>query len=259
MRPPSECSRLSVVDLKPGAQRPPLLVMPDIGGNLLYARAIVRHITDARPVVGLRLPGGLTSEPRLQTMSGLGLALATAIRQSGLEAPHHLMGHSFAGLLAYETARLLRADGAPVGVVALIDTPVPPRRLHRLLRRARWALGRMRRGQRPGRTPDFLAEPGFASFDLTGRPESFRAVLRTLYGAMTHYRPGPSDLRLIVLRACSDDPGAAADLGWERLVGGRVTTCPIPGDHLSITVDAEPAARIAQVLEAAMAQAEAEA
>lgn len=248
---------LAIVLLKPGAQRKPLLVMPDIGGNLLYARLIVQHLTDDRPVMGLRLPGNLTTDARLGTLSALGMTLVESIRTSGAEEPHHLVGHSFAGLLAYETARLLRADGARVGVVALIDTPAPPRPLYRPLRRARRALAALKRGKWPVRSlPDTLSEPGFASFDLAGRPEALRAVIRTLYGAMIVYRPNPSDLHLTVLRADADDPGDAEDLGWVRLVGRNVTTVAIPGNHLSITVEAEPAARIAQVLQAAMAQAE---
>jgi thioesterase domain-containing protein len=104
--------------------------------------------------------------------------------------------------------------------------------------------------------PDTLSEPGYATFDLTGRPEPLRAVLRTLYAAMTGYRPEPSHLDLTVLCADSSTPGTADDLGWSRLVGRKVATFPIPGDHLSITVEADAAARIAQVLQAAMAEAE---
>jgi thioesterase domain-containing protein len=70
--------------------------------------------------------------------------------------------------------------------------------------------------------------------------------------------PGASNLNLTVLRADPNTPRTADDLGWSRLVGQKVATFPIPGDHLSITVEAEAAVRIARVLQAAMTQAEAE-
>jgi thioesterase domain-containing protein len=39
-----------------------------------------------------------------------------------IEAPFHLVGHSFEGMLAYEVARQLENKGLPVGILGIIDT-----------------------------------------------------------------------------------------------------------------------------------------
>ena len=44
-----------------------------------------------------------------------------AIRQSKIDGPLHLVGHSFGGILAYEVARQLHEAGIEVGRVAIID------------------------------------------------------------------------------------------------------------------------------------------
>ena len=60
----------------------------------------------------------------------LGKIAAAAIQQSQPRGPYVLLGHSSGGLVAYETAQLLAADGERVDLVVIArrDLPAPARR-----------------------------------------------------------------------------------------------------------------------------------
>jgi thioesterase domain-containing protein len=256
----------AVFTLRSGGALPPIHVFPDIGGNHLYARQAALSFDPARPVLGLRLPG-LTP----QALSAIGIEalaerFADALEAARPGAPHHLLGHSFAALLAFETACALQRRGARAGVVALIDAPPPPGAVRRAWLGLQGAVRRAWRTRRLRAAPcaQRLAEPGFAAFDLASFAPAYRAIISGLYGAMIRYRPRRHPVRVLVVRAGDGRFGRLAgglagglacerrDLGWSRFAAGGVTVVDVPGDHLSVVRDPRFARQVARAIETAM-------
>ena len=222
-----------------GAGQPVYMIHAYLGTALNYRR-LGPYMGRGRPLVGIQVQefeGGSGSiRTSIEEMADEAVDQILARQPSG---PFVLGGHSAGGLVAYEAARRLVADGHDVPLVVLLDTPVPRSSLHFLwaeavlnwpdvraadsaerIQQVRGALlrrfGHLRRRPDPDRVRDAIAR-------------SYRAINM----AVKHYQPGPYAGDVAVLRTRQ---GAAmsfgrADLGWGSLVRGRVVTSEIPGLH----------------------------
>ncbi|HEY8932517.1 MAG TPA: amino acid adenylation domain-containing protein [Rariglobus sp.] len=116
----TESERLSLRGTGPGA---PLFHIPGVGGveKLGPARAAVLE-GRRRYYDELAHPGAGDDARPLETVGELAAEMARQIRAVHPEGPCVLSGFSFGGILAYETARRLRAEGYPVKQVVLWDS-----------------------------------------------------------------------------------------------------------------------------------------
>lgn len=159
------------------------------------------------------------------------------VRERQPEGPYFLGGPSFGGNLAYEMARVLSAQGAAVGMLALFDAfgpgyPRPAPLYRRLARRmARW--GSARETVDPARAIFATARiPEGESEPLVG----LRRVSLAHERALRSYRPGPYEGRIHLFRA-ADPPSwegvvfADETNGWGRLARGGVEVIQVPGTH----------------------------
>jgi len=171
-----------------------------------------------------------------------------AVRKVQPRGPYHLAGVSFGGVLAYEVARRLREAGEEVRTLALLDTILPasmrPDRkaqLQRLVNKEgilnlgrklaqKIMDGKPPKEQRPadetaaadqlGKLRDAAYDAAMAEWEKTALPYPgdailFRATDKSEYPAMTI------------------DP----DLGWRRLMRGKLEIRDLPGNHLGILRD----------------------
>lgn len=178
--------------------------------------------------------------------------LGTDILDRDIARPLVLLGHSFAGFLAYETAAFLGSKGAQVDAVVLLDTAVPWRfRLDAPLQRVAIAAKNARdkwRGDLP--TGDnVLSEPGYWRVDLSELPESLQNTLRAWYHAMISYRPSRSEIPILLFSAKTRRrKGALAgrNLGWRRFTSGPIRKVWLGDDHLSLIRDPATAGQAAR-------------
>ena len=100
----------------------PFICIPGAGADVESLRGLAERLGRDRPVVGLRMPGtdGTTWPP--DTMEGILEAFLPAVRRYQPQGPYLLGGSSFGGVVAYELAARLAADGARVAAVVLLDT-----------------------------------------------------------------------------------------------------------------------------------------
>ena len=117
---------------------PPLFLLNDAWGGVEVYRTLAELLVGVGPVYGVRAdlvhPDG--SRKPIDDLADEHAATLVAARPEG---PLRLAGFSFGGLVAFETARRLRAAGREVEFLGLLD-PLPPedslppvrRRLHRL-------------------------------------------------------------------------------------------------------------------------------
>ena len=187
--------------------------------------------------------------------------LAQAIRGYQPQGPYFVGGFCFNGVLAYEIAQQLTAQGEKVAFVALIEADNPAHtqsfskrtQAAQLAGRLRWKrikshlarllelAGRDLKSYWATRWADLRAEWLDLLFQarlgveyrLTGR---LRTLKQMLYLAGASYHPQSYSGRVAYF-LCTDrtaKPQENQDGGWAPVVKGHFETHEIPGDHLGI-------------------------
>jgi thioesterase domain-containing protein len=114
-----------LVPLHPNGSRTPCFLVHPPGGIVVCYQALAHRLDDDRPLYGLRARG-LHGEPDLPArLEDMAAEYVSAIRTVQPDGPYHLGGWSMGGVIAYEMAQQLRAQGQPIGLLALFDTTIP--------------------------------------------------------------------------------------------------------------------------------------
>ncbi|MCP4656445.1 MAG: amino acid adenylation domain-containing protein, partial [bacterium] len=215
-----------LVEIQRGGTRLPLYCVHPVGGNVLCYRDLARALGPDQPVYGLQARGlgpDETPQHRIEEMAATYLREVRAARPQG---PYALLGWSLGGLVAYEMARQLQAEGETVAMLAILDVfarrpddaptlseveimlaalasvvSVPAEELADLDPDERVAVV-LRKAQAAGGLP---AEFGMADA---------RRYLRVYEGghdAIGTYSPGPYPGRVVLFRATEEPASAAAD------------------------------------------------
>jgi thioesterase domain-containing protein len=114
-----------LVPIQPAGTRPAFFCVPGAGGNVIYLYNLARHLGPDQPFYGLQgvgFEGEAPPQRSVERMAAHYLRWVESVQPSG---PYFLGGHSLGGWVAYEMAQRLARRGRPVGLVAIIDTPVP--------------------------------------------------------------------------------------------------------------------------------------
>ncbi|MFE4518460.1 amino acid adenylation domain-containing protein, partial [Kitasatospora sp. NPDC056783] len=108
-----------LLPLRTGGDRPPLFcVHPAAGISWVYS-GLLRHLDPEQPVYGLQARGLRGGAPA--SVAEIAEDYVRQIRAVHPSGPYHLLGWSFGAVVAQEMAVRLRAEGAPVGLLALLD------------------------------------------------------------------------------------------------------------------------------------------
>jgi amino acid adenylation domain-containing protein len=114
-----------LVPLQPNGSRPPLFMVHPPGGIVVCYQPLAHRLGQDRPFYGIRARG-LQGEPDLPArMEDMAAEYVAAVREAQAEGPYHLGGWSVGGVVAFEMARQLLAQGQSVGLLALLDTTLP--------------------------------------------------------------------------------------------------------------------------------------
>jgi thioesterase domain-containing protein len=248
-----------LVTLSTSVTGSPLFCVPGSGGDVTIFRDLAALMGD-RPIYAIDLSkvydacGDLT----IERLAGFCLK---EIRENQEHGPYYLCGYSFGGLVAYEIASLLSAEGERAGFVALVDTPNPA--LYENLSsaeaarfRATYLTDRIKKygrnlihGNLRALGTDFLAllssamgESGWraarALFKMINRPmpEILRGTDPAYFKAGRAYVPKPCATRLIVFRGSDRGPEYDLDrtMGWGLCAAGGIDIHVVPGGHLDI-------------------------
>ncbi|MGP9822324.1 non-ribosomal peptide synthetase [Salinarimonas sp. NSM] len=263
---------------RPGAAAPGRLVplggtgprrvyaFPGAGGALLVFADLVRALGADHAVVGVALDEPIEGSAGdvAARMAALARACADAIRAeaAGGDGPLTLLGWSFGGLVACETARALIADGAPVPRLVLVDTapgdpdrpPTPPLAafVANIARRAGVAPPA---GDWDGGDPD----AAFAALSACGATDGLdAAALGTLYARFREdlalaeaFVPAPlaCPARLIQAAAAAPARATRARKAIAGVFGDWLRVLTAPGDHFEVMGAAGSAAVAAAVRE----------
>ncbi|HEX4481396.1 MAG TPA: amino acid adenylation domain-containing protein [Rudaea sp.] len=123
-----------LVAIQPNGHRIPLFCVHAMGGNVLNYLQLARGLGNDQPVYGLQAQGldGITRP--LRTIKEMASLYRAEIRRRFPEGPYFLCGGSMGGMIAFEVAQQLMADGAEVGLLGLFDTYGPNNQFFELAR-----------------------------------------------------------------------------------------------------------------------------
>ena len=113
----------SLVPIRTEGTKTPLYMVHGAGHNILFFNSTAKHLDENQPVYGLQSKGLNGTDIPLDKVEDMAAHYISEINPSG---PYALGGYSFGGVVAYEMARQLVAQGKTVETVALIDTYVFP-------------------------------------------------------------------------------------------------------------------------------------
>jgi amino acid adenylation domain-containing protein len=115
----------SLVAIQPGGSKPPLFCVHAHDGNVLFWQELSRNLGPEQPFYGLQahgLDGKQAPDTRIEDMAS---RYVREIRLLQPEGPYFLGGHCLGGLIAFEMAQQLHAQGQRVALVALMDSFAP--------------------------------------------------------------------------------------------------------------------------------------
>jgi acyl transferase domain-containing protein/thioesterase domain-containing protein/acyl carrier protein len=114
-----------LVALQTGGARPPLVLLPALGGDARYYSELVDQLGADQPAYAFR-PRGIDQDlPPHQTMEEMVIDYAAALRELQPTGPYYLAGWSTGGIYAFALAQALESLGDEVGCVALFGAPLP--------------------------------------------------------------------------------------------------------------------------------------
>ncbi len=271
----------SVFPLQKGKKGQAFFFLPDLGGSVFYARKFIPDFGPNQPVYGFRLDPSHDWSTSQHDLVSIAEKFADDLILSYLPEPYHLIGHSFAGILAFETARQLEEKGAKVGTLAILDAATPanyrnrswvdwalyiPKLTAGLFHFAMYKLPQLSFKEIIGKlkarlTPKIsqqsssmtnmnLKATGFATMDLSAHPKVYQDLISHLYHAMTAYEPQSYDGDMMIFK--SKIPGFLnvdiRYLGWREYAKGTLNIHTIPGNHLDMVRGDIQVAQITKIL-----------
>ncbi|WP_225724891.1 MULTISPECIES: non-ribosomal peptide synthetase [unclassified Nocardia] len=114
-----------LLPLRRSGFQPPLFCVHSAVPLAWCYAGLARHITD-RPVYGLQAPALTGPVPAVTTIDDLADAYVREMIRVQPDGPYHLLGWSLGGQIAHAVAVRLRAMGASVGLLAMLDSVVIP-------------------------------------------------------------------------------------------------------------------------------------
>lgn len=247
----------SLVTMQPGSNaKPPLFLIHALGGNVIGYQTLVRHLGTDQPVYGLQaqgLDGQQAPHTRVEDMASHYIQEIRTVQPQG---PYLLGGFSSGGIVAFEMARQLEAQGDLVALLAMLDTYSPslyinhPSPLHTfyvyllsLLRlrstdRWRYFLAKVDWFKslftgKPSSKYDLWNEH---SFDNDANPYNMALIEALKQATMADYVPQPYAGKITlfttkeVLRWCRCQPCR----GWNGMAKQGLEIHEVPGTHLGM-------------------------
>jgi thioesterase domain-containing protein len=270
-REPAGLSRSPLVVFRAGGKQPPFFAVHAAGGTVHSYRSLARHLAPEQPFFALQARGLDGVEEPCTRVDEMARSYVAAVRKVCPRGPYRLGGWSFGGLVAFEMARQLLAEGEEVAVLALLDTHLPrprhepdadeARTLAFFAREAGLPVGAadLRPLGQDERLAHVLRLAAAADVLPAGTEGAMREALRRNLSvrngcleAAQRYRPQssrPYPGRITLLAAAEPPDGETAPLagcdpsrGWGRYTSAPVSVHTVPGNHW--TMLREPHAQV---------------
>jgi acyl transferase domain-containing protein/thioesterase domain-containing protein len=118
-------ARSSLVAVQPTGSHAPVFCVHAIGGDVVFYEPLSKALGDDQPFYAFRSPHLAKQEIRKTTVEELAAAYVHDLREFSPQGPYRIGGASFGGIVAFEMARQLSAQGAEPVLLFLFDTAAP--------------------------------------------------------------------------------------------------------------------------------------
>ena len=113
----------SLVPMRATGERPALFCVHGGAGTVLFYHELVDSLGEDQPVFALQAAGLYGDRAPQLSVEDMAAGYVEQIRQARPEGPYALAGYCFGGMVAFEMARRLRAEGAEVSMVIMLNAP----------------------------------------------------------------------------------------------------------------------------------------
>jgi amino acid adenylation domain-containing protein len=120
--------RPPVVVLQREGMAQPLFIVHAGGGHLMCYHQLAQRLAPDQPLYGLQARGLDDGLPPLQGVHAMAAYYLEGVRRAQPAGPYRLAGWSYGGMVAWEMARAIQAQGGEVELLAMIDTLRPEKR-----------------------------------------------------------------------------------------------------------------------------------
>ena len=114
-----------LVAIQTTGTKPPLFVIHAVWGNVLFYRDLLNYLQPDQPVYGIQARGLDGKEVPITSVTEMAANYIQEIRKVQPHGSYFIGGHSFGGLVAFEIAQQLHAQGDKVALLAIFDTHAP--------------------------------------------------------------------------------------------------------------------------------------
>ena len=236
---PASESHICLVQLRSGnPEKTPLFCVHAAGGNVLGYAYLANALKSDRAVYGLQNRALFPNQPLASSVEELARDFIEAMRTAQPHGPYQVIGRSVGGLISYEIAQQLRAEGEEVFLVGLLDTLYPSGHFTDFTAAQRLEIFAGNYGleslfadpQGPPQTLAELLERGRklrAEYEGVDLPqfERFYAIYWRMAEFSSLYQPQPYPGRVAYFRALKRlGPFAAVPHEWSAMVAPAQTT-----------------------------------
>jgi amino acid adenylation domain-containing protein len=250
-----------LLPIRTGGELPPLFCIHPASGLSWCYRTFDEYLSAGRPIYGLQAPQIGGEVPGPTSIAGIAARYRDEIQAVQPHGPYHLLGWSLGGLIAHAVAVELRAAGAQVALLAVLDAEADGIDESAL---STVTAGELVSNLGPvmgieGIGPEVTAEEAADLIeqqlgDSLGIDAAVIERLTDAYNlsiqAASVWQPPVLDGDMLYFTATRERRSdATGHPGWAALVGGQISNVDIDATHLAMT-EPEAVAQIARVLNA---------
>ena len=115
----------TLVPIQPNGSRTPLFCVHAVGGDVIFYEQLARALGSNQPFYAFQSPLVSQTDIRQTSIEELASTYVKAMQSFFPQGPYLIGGASFGGLVAFEMARQLYAQGAEPRLLVLFDTAIP--------------------------------------------------------------------------------------------------------------------------------------
>jgi thioesterase domain-containing protein/acyl carrier protein len=263
----------SLVAIKPDGSKRPLFLVHPAGGHIFPYIYLAQHLDPDQPCYGLQARGldeGQEPHTRIEDMAAYYIQAMQTVQPAG---PYLLGGWSMGGVVAFEMAQQLHAQGERVALLALLDGRIPTadetfpeEDYEAVLLVERYfgisfgpmeSLAQLPKDEQLAFMLEQAKSAGLVPAELDVSEarrfvDLLKSDLRATQNYALHLYPG----RITLFKASEELAGTAPDptLGWSEWASAGVEVHLVPGNHANLVY--EPHVEVlAEKLSACISQA----